>query len=193
MDPNRNYGGLWGGPGASTLPTAQDYRGPGPFSEPETQNIQALISQHQVTTLITNHTFSDLVLRPAGAGEPAPPPIDEPIYKALGDAMAAQNGYVSERGFELYDTTGTTEDWSYFATGGLGFTFEIGCNGTPPDDCIGNFHPPYQEVVAEYDGSSPLAQAVGGAGNRGAYFKIAGGDGRPEHALRDRGEARRRA
>ena len=40
--------------------------------------------------------------------------------------MAAENGYTSQKGFELYDTTGTTEDWSYFATGGLGFTFEIG-------------------------------------------------------------------
>jgi hypothetical protein len=169
VDPNRNYGGFWGGPGASTTPVDQDYRGPGPFSEPETRNIRHLISTHQVTALITNHTFSGLVLRPPGLGG-APNPIDEPIYKALGDAMAAQNGYVSQHGFELYDTTGTTEDWSYFATGGLGFTFEIGCNGEPPDNCIGNFHPPFPEMAAEYDGTSPLAQAVGGAGNREAYF-----------------------
>jgi hypothetical protein len=169
VDPNRNYGGFWGGPGASLDPTAQDYRGPGPFSEPETQNIRHLISTHQVTTLITNHTFSALVLRPPGLAS-EPNPVDEPIYKALGDAMAAQNGYVSQHGHELYDTTGTTEDWSYFATGGLGFTFEIGCNGEPPDNCIGNFHPPFPEMVAEYDGTSPLAQAVGGGGNREAFF-----------------------
>ena len=42
VDPNRNYGGLWGGPGAdATNAFAQNYRGPGPFSEPETRNIQA--------------------------------------------------------------------------------------------------------------------------------------------------------
>ena len=41
--------------------------------------------------------------------------------------MAAENGYTSQKGYELYDTTGTTEDWSYSATGGFGFTFEIGC------------------------------------------------------------------
>jgi Zinc carboxypeptidase/RTX calcium-binding nonapeptide repeat (4 copies) len=169
VDPNRNYGGFWGGPGASTTPVDQDYRGPGPFSEPETQNIRHLISTHQVTALITNHTFSALVLRPPGLGG-VPNPVDEPIYKALGDAMAAQNGYVSQHGYELYDTTGTTEDWSYYATGGLGYTFEIGCNGTPPDNCIGNFHPPFPEMVAEYDGTSPLAQAVGGGGNREAFF-----------------------
>ena len=79
VDPNRNYGGFWGGPGASaedTLPfgsTAQDYRGPGPFSEPETQNIRKLVSKGQVTTFITNHTFSNLLLRPPGLQAQGPP------------------------------------------------------------------------------------------------------------------------
>ena len=63
-DPNRNYGGLWGGSGASTIWSDDTYRGDGPFSEPEVQNIRELISARQVTNLITNHTFSNLVLRP---------------------------------------------------------------------------------------------------------------------------------
>jgi hypothetical protein len=158
VDPNRNYGGFWGGPGASTDPTAQDYRGPGPFSEPETQNIQRLVSGNQVTTLITNHTYSNLVLRPPGVAS-APDAPDEGVYKALGDAMAAENGYVSQHGYELYDTTGTTEDWSYYATGGLGFTFEIGPT---------NFHPPFEQMVAEYEGTTEAAGE--GAGNREAFF-----------------------
>ena len=87
--------------------------------------MRELVSSRQVTTLITNHTYSDLVLRPPGLRSQGDPP-DEPIYKDLGDTMAAENGYTSQKGWELYDTTGTTEDWSYFATGGLGFTFEIG-------------------------------------------------------------------
>ncbi len=170
VDPNRNYGGFWGGPGASTIPAEQDYRGPGPFSEPETQNIQDLVSHRQVTTLITNHTFSNLVLRPPGVvGEPDTP--DEPLYRALGRDMARENGYANLKGFELYDTTGTTEDWSYFSTGGLGFTFEIGCEarieGTNECD-YGNFHGPFQEVIAEYRGTSDFAGP--GDGNRAAYF-----------------------
>ena len=44
--------------------------------------------------------------------------------------MAKENGYFSQKVFELYDTTGTTEDWSYNATGGFGFTFELYC-GAP--------------------------------------------------------------
>jgi hypothetical protein len=158
VDPNRNYAGFWGGPGSSGLQLDQTYRGPAPFSEPETQNLQDLVSQNQVTTLITNHTYSNLVLRPPGVAGAAAPP-DNAIYKALGDAMAAENGYVSQPGYQLYDTTGTTEDWSYYATGGLGFTFEIGPT---------NFHPPFEQMVAEYEGTTPAAGE--GDGNREAYF-----------------------
>ncbi|MGH3712776.1 MAG: M14 family metallopeptidase [Micromonosporaceae bacterium] len=155
-DPNRNYGGFWGGPGASTDKSSQTYRGAGPFSEPETRNIQELVSTHQVTTLITNHTYSNLVLRePGQAGAGLTP--DEPLYKSLGDTMAAQNGYSSEYGYELYDTTGTTEDWSYYATGGLAFTFEHGRN---------SFHPAFSNVVDFYYGSGKLA----GKGNREAFL-----------------------
>ena len=120
VDLNRNYGGYWGGPGASDLFADRTYRGATPFSEPETQNIRDLISGRHVTTLITNHTFSNLVLRPNGAapdlvppseGVPLGDPFDEAALKALGDEMAAHNGYTSQHAWELYDTTGSTEDW----------------------------------------------------------------------------------
>lgn len=166
VDPNRNYGGLWGGPGASFSPTNDTYRGAGPFSEPETQNVRELVSSRQVTTLITNHTYSDLVLRPPGLKSQGDPP-DEPIYKDLGDTMAAENGYTSQKSWELYDTSGTTEDWSYYATGGLGFTFEIG-KASDASTLVGvGFHPAYPVgVIAEYYGKYPT-----GGGNREAYFK----------------------
>jgi hypothetical protein len=158
-DPNRNYGALWGGPGASPLPNNDTYRGAGPFSEPETQNIQHLVSTRQVVTLITNHTFSNLILRPPGVKAQGAPPED-PLLSALGKAMSDQNGYTNQAGYELYDTTGTTEDWSYNATGGFGYTFEIG-----PEQ----FHPPYAQVVEEYLGKPGTPSE--GKGNREAYFK----------------------
>jgi len=143
VDPNRNYGAFWGGPGASFDVEDDTYRGAGPFSEPEVQNVRELVSSRQVTTLITNHTYGNLILRPPGlaGGRVGADPPDEALLRTLGDAMAAKNGYTSQHGYELYDTTGSTEDWSYFATGGLGYTFEIG-----PDE----FHPPHAEVAAEY-------------------------------------------
>ena len=181
VDPNRNYGGLWGGPGASFLTTNDTYRGTGPFSEPETQNVRELVSSRQVTTLITNHTYSDLVLRPPGLKSEGDPP-DEPIYKQLGDAMAAANGYTSQKSFELYDTSGTTEDWTYYATGGLGFTFEIG-KASDANTLVGvGFHPAYPVgVIAEYHGKYP-----GGGGNREAYFKaLESTADNPRHAILD--------
>ncbi len=175
VDLNRNYGGFWGGPGAAeTLPDAQEvetgladptYRGAGPFSEPETKNIQDLVSSRQVTMLISNHTFSNLVLRPNGVnpstigfdGLPVGDAPDEKALKQLGAKMTAANGYANIHGWQLYDTTGTTEDWSYNATGGFGYTFEIGAN---------EFHPPFPEVVDEYVGAGKYA----GKGNREAYL-----------------------
>ena len=161
-DPNRNYAGFWGGSGAGFTWSSETFRGAQPFSEPESRNIRAIVSNRQVTDLLTLHTFSALVLRPPGVAD-VRPPLDEPSFKALGDQMASRNGYVSEPSWALYDTTGTTEDWSYWATGGYGFTIEIG--GI-------SFHPPYQEgVVAEYTGVAP-ASGAGKGGNRRAFLDL---------------------
>jgi hypothetical protein len=161
-DLNRNYGGFWGGPGASTNWRSDTFRGSAPFAEPEVQNIHELMSSRQVTNMITNHTYSNLVLRPPGVMATGQP-VDEPLMAQLGGQMASHNNYANIRGWQLYDTTGTTEDWSYWATGGLGYTFEIG----PVE-----FHPTYQTgVVAEYLGRAPAAGA-GMGGNREAYFAM---------------------
>jgi len=169
IDLNRNYGALWGGPGTSDNPIDPTYRGPAPFSEPETQAIRNLISTRQVTTLISNHTFGNLILRPVGVQPNAIAPDGDPVglspdecfvapgtsaddgMQALGERMAAQNGYSNQFGWELYDTTGTTEDYSYNATGGYGYTFEVGHQ---------EFHPPFEQVVDEYLGTSEAAEAV---------------------------------
>ena len=160
VDPNRNYGQFWGGPGSDTNPATQTYRGPAPFSEPESRNVQWLVSRNQVTTLITNHTTAGLVLRAPGLAAVGDPVDENRGYKALGDEMAKHNGYFSQKGFELYDTTGTTEDWSYNATGGYGFTFEIYC-GAPnyvTGDCDDPaFHPRFATMTKEWDGHSPQA------------------------------------
>ncbi|MDP9405815.1 MAG: hypothetical protein M3O86_04320, partial [Actinomycetota bacterium] len=162
VDPNRNYPYKWGGPGASGSTSVQTYYGPGPGSEPEIKNILSILRNSQVLTLISNHTYSDLVLRPFGDTRANTP--DEKIIKGHADAMAEINGYRSIKGIELYVTTGTTEDWVYGTTGALSFTFEIGANGvtgfgnTTPADGQG-FHPQYNlHIPAFY------------ARNRGAFL-----------------------
>ncbi|MDQ2585183.1 M14 family zinc carboxypeptidase [Saccharothrix yanglingensis] len=161
-DPNRNYAGFWGGAGAGLTWSSETFRGPEPFSEPETRNIRSLVSSRAVTNLITLHTYGNLVLRPPGVAA-VRAPLEEPVVKALGDRMASRNGYDSIPSWGLYDTTGSTEDWSYWATGGFGFTFEINPGG---------FHPPYEDaVVAEYVGAAPAAGA-GKGGNRAAFLDM---------------------
>jgi hypothetical protein len=162
-DPNRNYAGFWGGAGASAAWSSDTYRGDAPFSEAETRNVRDLVSSRQVTNLITNHTYSNLILRVPGVWA-VRPPLEEPQYAALGQSMANRNGYTNQPSWALYDTTGGTEDWSFFNTGGFGFTFEIG-----PDE----FHPPFEDgVVDEYLGNAGTAGS-GKGGNRGAYFEMA--------------------
>ncbi|MEY2515322.1 MAG: hypothetical protein QOJ89_2680, partial [bacterium] len=51
VDPNRNYGFNWGGPGSSSDPTSQSYHGPGPRSEPEVRAVWDYVRTHEVTTL----------------------------------------------------------------------------------------------------------------------------------------------
>jgi hypothetical protein len=162
-DLNRNYPGFWGGGGASTNWRGDTFRGDGPGSEPESDAVREFISNRAVTMMISNHTYSNLVLRPPAIAATGKAP-DELVYKEVADSMADANGYTSQASYQLYDTSGSTEDWSYWITGGLGFTFEIGPDG---------FHPAYEDaVVAEYLGLEPAAGA-GNGGNREAYFQAA--------------------
>ena len=159
VDPNRNYGYGWGGPGSSSDVTSQSYHGPGPRSETEVQAVWNFVRSNHVTTLLTMHNVAALVLRPPGTSVAGFAP-DEARLKAIGDAMGGAAGYTSQFGYELYDTSGTTEDDSYAATGGFGFTVEMG----PPD---GNFHMPYETgVVAEWTGQTRTRATAAGCARR---------------------------
>ncbi len=162
VDPNRNYGAKWGGPGASSIPAYDTYRGPSPFSEPEIQSVRKLVSVYPATTLISVHNIAALVLRPPGLQEEGLAP-DEARLKVLGDAMGKSTGYTSQYGWQLYDTTGTTEDWTYSATAGFGYTIELGPSG-------GDFHGDYEtHMVDEWTGSGKYK----GRGMREALFLAA--------------------
>jgi hypothetical protein len=162
VDPNRNYGQNWGGVGASSDPNTQSYRGARQWSEPETQAIWHWSQAHNVTFMMTLHNVAALVLRPPGVHTDGLAP-DEARMKELGDQMAADTGYTSQYGWQLYDTSGTTEDWQYGGQGAFGYTIEIGPEG-------GQFHMPYQTgVVDEWTGTGERA----GRGLRSALLRAA--------------------
>ncbi len=177
-DLNRNYPGFWGGNGADPDYLGDTFRGDAPGSEPETDAVRRFISERAVTMMISNHTYSDLILRPPAIASTGKSP-DELALKELGDAWAAENGYSSQASYQLYDTSGSTEDWSYWITGGFGYTFEIGPDG---------FHPAYEDaVVGEYLG---LTDAAGdGGGNREAYYQAMEAAMAPRYHSRIRGRA----
>jgi hypothetical protein len=179
IDLNRNYGAFWGGPGsgASPGPAGQTYRGPAPFSEPEAQAVHEWSSDHQVMVINSNHTYAGDFLYQPGFNA-----VDEPglkkgtkvpytdQMKALSDAMAEAAGYVSMVSYKLYDVTGATEDWNYFAQGAFGYTAEVAWE---------DFHPNYQDgVIDQYLGTvdGPMGQAAGREPSKGLQesFLLAG-------------------
>ena len=115
--------------------------------------------------LISNHTFSNLVLRPNGVnpntighdGKPVGDAPDEAALKRSARGWRRRTATPTSTAGSSTTPPGTTEDWSYNATGGFGYTFEIGAN---------EFHPPYPEVVDEYLGAGKYR----GKGNREAYL-----------------------
>src|SRR3954471_8997879 len=176
VDPNRNYGEGWGGAGASSNPYTQTFRGLSPWSESETQAVHEYSRSRQVTALLTVHNFASLVLRPPGLRVKGKA-IDEDRMKQLGDEMAADTGYTSQYSWQLYDTSGTTEDWNYAAAGTYGYTIELG----PADWQGGMFHVEYpRAVVEQWTGRKSRA----GKGMRAAMLTLAEAAANPkDHAV----------
>lgn len=152
VDLNRNYGAYWGGNGASTDPNSDTYRGPAPWSEPESDAVHRFSQRLQITNLQAIHSFAALVLRPPGFRALGLAP-DERRLKELGDAIGRAAGYVSEYAYELYEVTGAAEDWNYVAQGTFGYNIELGGSG--------GFQGPYENnVVNQYLGA-PFSPAAG--------------------------------
>lgn len=148
VDPNRNYGAFWGGPGSSASPTASNYRGEAPFSEPEIRNMRELSASNPVTVAINNHTPDERLLRaPSASNEPIPADVE--VYDALAQRLGADLRFPSGPWPEVYyEASGTAEQTAYYSAGTLAFTPEL----TPGFVAADRFHPPYEFVVDQYRG-----------------------------------------
>lgn len=127
VDLNRNYGYLWGTGGSSSNPNSDTYKGPEAFSEPETRAIRDYIEAHvNITTLLSFHTFSKLILFPWGnTYDPISQQNDMLVHKTMAEKMATWNGYTPQQSSQLYITSGDTTDWAYGAHKIFSFTFEL--------------------------------------------------------------------
>ncbi len=134
VDLNRNYGYEWGydDEGSSSDPTSATYRGPAPFSEPETQAMKFLCESHNYVMAFNYHSYSNLLLYPWGYDYLATP--DDNVFSNLSEIMTSQNDY--EYGIAadvIYKANGDSDDWMYGEQSTknkiFAFTPEVGTSG----------------------------------------------------------------
>lgn len=139
-DLNRNYDYKWGCCGGSSGdPGSEIYRGPEPFSAPETQRLRDFVDSRvksgvqQIRTAVSYHTYGELILWPYGyTFNDVPNDMtqdDHDVFVEMGNAMAdttCQGGcYFPMQSSDLYITDGTSIDWLYGVHKLFTFTFEM--------------------------------------------------------------------
>ena len=158
VDLNRNYDYMWGydNEGSSPYTGSDVYRGPSPFSEPETRAIRDLFAQRNFQALITYHNYSQVILYSWGYTDlPAP---DDALLEQIAAEMSARIQAVNgtfydygQAGESLYLTNGDTTDWSYGVYGIPSYTIEL-----PPLDYLsGGFFNSEEEIQLIFDENLP--------------------------------------
>jgi len=114
VDLNRNWGFKWGfnNSGSSPYPSADDYRGPAPFSEPETRAVRDFMIEREFVLSWDCHSYSNLFLYPVGYSRIYTP--EHGHYTDLAAGYTQHNGYTAGTAWELlYPVNGGSFDWSY--------------------------------------------------------------------------------
>ena len=155
-DLNRNWNYKWGCCGGSSGSTSSEtYRGASAESAPEVKVVADFVrsrvvgGRQQITAGIDFHTYSELVLWPFGytysdtaTGMTAD---DAAAFKAVGQKMAASNGYTAEQSSDLYITDGSIDDYLWGSQKIFDYTFEM----YPTSSAGGGFYPPDEVIERE--------------------------------------------
>lgn len=132
VDLNRNYGHLWGldNTGSSPTPSAQNYRGPAPFSEPELQALRDFMLEREFAFVQNYHTHGNLLIFPWGYSNL----IADPAFAEYGRLFTRENRYKAGTPSQTvgYAVNGVSDDWMHAATGAYAFTPEVGTTGFWP-------------------------------------------------------------
>src|SRR6185436_11437581 len=103
----------------------------------------------QIKANIDFHTFDELVLWPYSytlTDVPADMTQDDhDVFVAMGQAMAATNGYTPEQASDLYIFDGSINDWLYGVYRIFTYTFEM----YPTSGALEGFYPPDEVIPAE--------------------------------------------
>jgi hypothetical protein len=116
VDLNRNYGYMWGYDNSGSSPNGYDdtYRGPSPFSEPETQMVRDFGVAHSFFFALNHHTYANALIYPYGyrANKLTP---DSTKFKQYATRLAQCNGFTTGTVNQTlgYTANGTSDDWLY--------------------------------------------------------------------------------
>jgi hypothetical protein len=142
------------------------YKGPAPFSEPESAALAAYITGlHGSVTCIGDcsagnrcsdvrahldiHTAAALVLGPWGYSTAVAPPKEDllrAVQTEMNDAIVSEEGYPYQAGLGtdnlLYAAAGIAPDWSFAEYGALSWTYEL----RPNTGGLAAFSPPASQI-----------------------------------------------
>ena len=127
LDLNRNFPSQW------RQENEQRGAGPYPTSEPEVHALVEFIARHpNITSAITFHTFSGVILRPYGTqSDEAFPAEDLWTFQKIGDQGTKMTGYPNISVYHDFRyhpkevITGVFDDWMYDHFGIYGWTVEL--------------------------------------------------------------------
>jgi carboxypeptidase T len=149
IDPNRNYGYLWGydNVGSSNNTSDETYRGPSAFSEPETRAVKWFTEQHNFELALNYHTFNNELINPFGHLPVVYTP-DSLQFSAYSFLLTGFNFYRYGTCYQClgYVTNGASDDWMYGDVSTknkvFAWTPEIG-------DVQYGFYPPSYQIIPD--------------------------------------------
>ncbi len=125
VDLNRNYGYQWDAvvQSGSTNPADEDFKGPAPFSEPETQALRDFVLQHEIKYAISFHSGAESIIYPWGYT--TLPTADSSIFIEIASELSSLTGASYGQSGAWYTTSGVWDDWMYSNRSVLALTCEI--------------------------------------------------------------------
>ncbi|XP_053319190.1 carboxypeptidase A2-like [Spea bombifrons] len=131
VDPNRNWNAGFGGPGASSDPCSDSYRGPSAESAVEVKNIANFIRSHgKIKGFVSIHSYSQLLLFPYGYKCTNPAHYTElnTVGRSAAAALSSLYGTQYKVGTicsTIYQASGGSIDWTYDIGIKYSFAFEL--------------------------------------------------------------------
>ena len=142
VDLNRNYGFHWAEDdnGSSPTTTANTYRGPSAFSEPETRAIKKFCEAHTFLTAYNYHTYGNLLIYPWGYLD-AVASLD---LVEQAELLVSESKFLAGTGSETvgYEVNGCSDDWMYGDT-----TIKKQITSFTPEVSEGSFWAPAAEIL----------------------------------------------